>query len=122
VAGEQQLPLPAWRLEAAGEAGTWRVDEHLLGGGGGRQRVAVLRPVAGVAAGGGRRLEVPLGLRRTVRLAPDHWVRRWSTEDDTAAAAVAGRTLYLEDVVTGLLAAVPTSAPLACLHLRLVAT
>jgi hypothetical protein len=116
------LPPRAWRLDLEAPEG-WNVEVDPPSAGDGASRTFVLSAPYGVAVEGmvSGPLEFPVRLRLDLATGLEgHWVRRWSTDDDTTAEAVAGRTLYLEDVVVGTLETALRHHRFGrCLHLRI---
>lgn len=66
--------------------------------------------------------EIPLHLYPNLDGAlADHWSQIWSTQDDTTPERIEGKTLYLADVVQGVLERrLQGQRPVGCFHLRLV--
>lgn len=69
-----------------------------------------------------RRIQIPLSVAFGVRSIPaDHWVRAWSTDDDTTQKGIEGKTLYLSDVTGSVLEkTIGREQPGACIDLTLV--
>jgi hypothetical protein len=129
------LPGSFWRAVVP-EASEWRLVELAAGaadsaagaagaeprpdGGDTPWALEIAHEAAARLAGEGRTLEIPLRLRLSLDFGPeDFWLRRWSTADDSSAAAVEGKTLYLWDVVGGVVtAAAGDREPVACLQLK----
>jgi hypothetical protein len=66
-------------------------------------------------------LEIPFRFTLDLSALDKHWTRRWSSADDTSAAGIEGKTLYLWDVVEGTLrSAFANREPRICLQLNLV--
>lgn len=79
-----------------------------------------LNPVTMAAARPDERsLDLDIDLRADLSALPaDHWITTWSTPDDTTPEAILGKTLYLEDVVLGILTAtVGRPQPSRCVRL-----
>jgi hypothetical protein len=67
-------------------------------------------------------IEIPLSLRFDIAAGlGGSWIESWSTDDDTTAESLEGKTLYLRDVVAGILEEVLGNLRFDhCLHLKLV--
>lgn len=72
-------------------------------------------------ASGEQRAELPVYVAADPSALPDdHWLRSWSTADDTTTAGIDGKALYLYDVAAGILQKTLTEPGVkACLHLAM---
>jgi hypothetical protein len=110
VTVEPPQELPSFKVREVEEAA------------GGRRLLIELAYDEATALGAEGSVEVPVVLRPDFRAGlRKSWVGRWSTRDDASTEAIEGKTLYLSDVVEGLLGAqLPAPRTVACLHLEMV--
>lgn len=118
------LPAAVWSaaLEPPPALSSLHVEEERASEGRGRPLLLELSHDEAMGLEPGGAVEIPVVLRADFSAGLERsWVGRWSTRDDSSSEKVEGKTLYLADIVEGILAEqLPEPRAAACLHLEVM--